>query len=495
MKSQRISRRIQIFSCTAVCVFAANLPAFGEVGTGSLEFDFGADLRVRQEMMDNIPGNPGDIYSVSTAKRGGNKNQIRIRPRVWFEVEGGPFRLYSRIADEFREYPVKNGVKRDKRSYTFPDEVFLDNLYFEGRGLEISAFESVGISSLDFRVGRQDLLEGGHSIFGLDRIMAEGTPFDGSRSFFSDMVRSTLHFDETRKLDVFALYCNGRNDLRWGNRQSDGRSLNPVCMSDSPDLDEWGGGAVYSESAFGGAMPFKLYSIFKRSESHTSRSPVERRVPAKEVTTIGVFAEPRFDDHWGMEIEAAKQFGRILDGNRQAGGWMGHGGINYRTDFLKEFSPVVSWATTYYSGDANRNGADDNDTAWDPMWGRYTQDSEMLVYGALYGNCYWSNMIYSKLKLTMRFGSRHALYAYTGPMFAAVQDRLGSADGTGDSMYKGWLSAFRYDFPIFLAEKDAGGWRGIDLFAHFVAETFHPGDYFDSSKPAYFARWQIDVRF
>ena len=34
------------------------------------------------------------------------------------------------------------------------------------------------------------------------------------------MVRSTLHFDETRKLDLFALYCNGRNDIRWGNRQS-----------------------------------------------------------------------------------------------------------------------------------------------------------------------------------------------------------------------------------------------------------------------------------
>ena len=294
---------------------------------------------------------------------------------------------------------------------------------------------------------------------------------------------------------VFALYDNGRNDLSWGDRKSRGRPLNPINMSDSADLDEWGGGLVFSDSLFDGDVPFKAYSIFKRTEAYTTRKPVERRMPAKEITTLGVLVEPRFNDNWGMELDGAKQFGRLLSGNKQAGGYMGHAGINYFPDFRKEWKPKVTLAATYYSGDRHRTGADDNDTAWDPMWGRYTQDSEMLVYGALYGNCYWSNMIYSKLKLTMRFGSRHALYAYTGPMFAAVQDRLGSADGTGDSMYKGWLSAFRYDFPIFLAEKDAGGWRGIDLFAHFVAETFHPGDYFDSSKPAYFARWQIDVRF
>ena len=105
--------QIQIFSFVAI--LATSLLAAERQEQG-LEFDFGADLRVRQEMMDNIPGNPGGIYSVSPAARGVNKNQIRIRPRVWFELEGGPFRLYSRIADEFREYPVRNGVKRDKRA-------------------------------------------------------------------------------------------------------------------------------------------------------------------------------------------------------------------------------------------------------------------------------------------------------------------------------------------------------------------------------------------
>jgi hypothetical protein len=119
----------------------------------------------------------------------------------------------------------------------------------------------------------------------------------------------------------------------------------------------------------------------------------------------------------------------------------------------------------------------------------------MLVYGALYGNCWWSNMIYTKLKLTMDFGPRHGMYVYTGPMHTAVQDNLGHADGSGRSMFKGWLSAARYDFPIRLAPKGASGFDRFEVFAHFVAETFNPGDYFDSTKPAYFFRWQIDFRF
>lgn len=484
---------IKFAAFLAAFVFFASFPA--GASTNAVNVDAGADLRIRQELMDNIPGNPGDIYSVSTAKRGKNKNQLRIRPRVWFEVGNGPFRLYTRITDEFREFFVENGQRRKERSYTFPDEVFLDNLFVEGRGLDAGWLESAGVESLDFRFGRQDMLERGRSIFGLDRLVDDGTPLDGSRSFFSDMVRAKLYFSETRTLDVFALYDNGRNDIRWGNRQSDGRPLNPINMSDSADLDEWGGGLVFSDALFGGGVPFKAYSIFKRSEAYTTRKPVERRMPAKEVTTLGVLVEPRFNDAWGMELDGAKQFGRLLSGNRQAGGYMGHVGLNYFPSIGKEWKPKVTLASTYYSGDKHRTGEDDNDTAWDPVWGRFTQDSEMLVYGALYGNCWWSNMIYTKLKLTMDFGPRHGMYVYTGPMHTAVQDNLGHADGSGRSMFKGWLSAARYDFPIRLAPKGASGLDRFEVFSHIVAESFQPGDYFDSSKPAYFFRWQIDFRF
>lgn len=200
------------------------------------------------------------------------------------------------------------------------------------------------------------------------------------------------------------------SDLRFGTSRSRGRSLNCINMSDTNDLDEWGGGLIYSETALDGALPFKLYAIFKRTESHTTKSPAPRNRPAREISCLGLWAEPQLTDIWSAEFETARQFGRILDGNRQAGGWMVHGEIKCRPGFLESVKGVLSSALTYYSGDRHKTGECDNDTSWDPMWARYTQDSEMLVYGSLYENCWWSNMIYAKAKLAMTFGPRHAMY-------------------------------------------------------------------------------------
>lgn len=484
--------KLQMLS-TALTAVALTAGHAEEEGTDGVKFNAGADFRLRQEIMANLPGLPGDAYSQTPSVRAKSRNQLRMRPRVYFSAESGPFTLYARIADEFRHYPTLD-VSRHSRAYYFPDEVFLDNLYLEGRGLEWDVLAGLGVSAVDFRLGRQDLFVGGHSVFGLDRIIAEPTPTDGSRSFYSDMARARLHFGETRHLDVFAMYNSGRSDLRFGTSRSRGRSLNCINMSDTNDLDEWGGGLVYSETALDGALPFKLYSIFKRTESHTTKSPAPRERPAREITCLGIWAEPRFTDVWSAEFETARQFGRILDGNRQAGGWMVHGELKCKPGFLKGVKGVLSSAVTYYSGDRHKTGNDDNDTSWDPMWGRYTQDSEMLVYGSLYENCWWSNMVYVKAKLTMSFGPRHAMYFYTGPMFAATRDGLGHADGSG-SGYKGLLSAARYDFPIRLAPPGAEGFDRIEIVAHVIGELFNPGAYYESGRPAYFVRWQLDFKF
>lgn len=437
--------------------------------------------------MDNLPGLPGDAHSMTPATRVAYRNQFRFRPRVWLSAETGPFRVYARVADEFREYPTLHTPRRE-RAYGFPDELFLDNLYLEARGLEV-----FGLHALDFRIGRQDMLES-RSIFGLDRIIADGTPTDGSRNFYADMARTTLHFDETKKLDLFGVYDSGRSDLRWGNRRSRGRSMNNISALDSNDLDEWGGGAIYSQDALDGDFPFKVYAIFKATTPHDALKPSPRRVSAREITTVGALLEPKLSDNWDFELEAAQQFGRIVDTGRFAGGTMAHFAANYRFDALREYRPTLSWATTYYSGDKDRTKDGEDDHAWDPVWGRYTQDSEMLVYGTLYENCWWTNMIYTKLKFTMKFGPRHALYAYSGPMFAAVRDGLGREDG-GGSAFRGVLSAVRYDFPIRLAPKGAEGFDRFEVFGHVVGELFNPGGYYESDRPAFFVRWQLDFRF
>lgn len=119
----------------------------------------------------------------------------------------------------------------------------------------------------------------------------------------------------------------------------------------------------------------------------------------------------------------------------------------------------------------------------------------MFQYGTLYGLGYWSNMTYPKFTLGLDIGPKHRVSAYSGPMFAAAQDRAGHADGSGESMFKGVLSATRYDFPLVLAPKGATGVDRFEMFGHVVAELFNPGDYYDSSRPAWFLRWEVTVKF
>ena len=283
----------------------------------ALAFDAGADLRVRQEIMHNVPGLPGAPGAMMPRAYKEMQNHIRYRPRVWSRLDTERFTLYGRLVDEMREYPVKNGVKRRNRTYTFPDEVVLDNLYLEGRGL----FDGL----LDLRLGRQDLLERGHSVFGLDRVLQDGTPYDGSRSCFADMARFTFHTSDTSKLDAFALYDNSRNDIRWGNRLSRGRPLTALHPGDSPEMDEWGGGLVWHDRLVDGRLPYQLYVLHKHTEAYTA--PGGARIPDKQVTTVGARVQPEATDNLSFDFDAAQQFGTRSNGT-QAGGAMGYAAVD-----------------------------------------------------------------------------------------------------------------------------------------------------------------------
>jgi hypothetical protein len=415
---------------------------------------------------------------------GSTINHIRIRPRVWSGIEWDKFKLFLRLTDEVREHLVENGKRRKDRTYNFPDEVIIDNLFLEGTGL----FDEF----LDFRIGRQDLFGANGSVFGLDRLILDGTTYDGSRTCFADMARFTLHPTENGSLDVFAMYNNSRNDLGWGTRNSRARPLNAIHPGDSADKDEWGGGLIWSQELFEKRLPYKAYVIYKHNESYYS--PNSRHHPEKQLTTLGLRLQPKLTDELSLDLEGAKQFGSLSNG-KQAGGWMGYAAIDYHPDFTENIKPYAVASIYYLSGDKNSLGVNDNDMSWDPLWARAPCDSEMMQYGTLYGLGYWSNLIHPKLTLGAKFGRLHSFYVSAGPMFAATQDHMGHQDGSGESMYKGFNSVARYNFPLFLAPKNAQGIHRFEMFGHLMAELFNPGDYYDSTRPAYFLRWEVSLKF
>lgn len=478
----------EVCHISAACMAAFVLTAATSVRaeTNSVVVDAGADLRVRQEVAHNITGLPGAPGAVMPRAYKKTVNHLRFRPRVWARASWDRFTLYGRLVNEFREHIVKNGTPRKNRAYNFPDEVVLDNLYLDGKGL----FDGF----LDFRIGRQDMFEGGHSVLGLDRILSDGSPYVGSRSCYADMIKFTFHTSDESKLDAFALYNNGRNIFRYGNHNSRGRPMNAIHPGDSPEMDEWGGGLVWHDSLCDRTFPYKVYVVHKHNEAYYG--PGRRRMPDKQITTVGINLLPEFNENLSFEFDLADQFGTISDGDRQAGGQMAYAAIDFhRSRAAKGMHPFARLSVYYLSGDRHHGRDGNNDTAWDPLWGRWPQDSELFQYGTLYGVGYWSNMTYPKLTLGVNFGPHHRLLAYTGPMFAAAQDRDGHADGSGESMFKGELSAIRYDFPILLAPKNAHGVDRFEIFGHVMAELFNPGDYYDSSRPAWFLRWELMFSF
>lgn len=445
---------------------ASVLAAFA--AQAGVDFDFGADLRVRQEFFDNVPGLPGGGL-LSTARSGKYTNRMRFRPRVWGEVRfDDRLRIYTRLADEFR-WNVRPAVKSSR----FPDEIFLDNLFIEGKGF----FDGF----LDFTVGRQDIL----GLYGLGDIFADATPNDGSRSMFADMVRFTLNVTDDSKLDLFGLYLHDDNHLRWGDSRSEHRSVTGLGGSGAePERDEWGFGAVWS-SDFGEALPYKLYAMHKNTAAYRRN---ERKIPSTRRETFGVNVSPQLTDEWSLQFDLAGQVGGNGAGKTLYGS-SAYCGVKWKSASKNAVKPFASAGVRYMSGSKDTAETEGGSGAWDPMWARSGGYSEIFLYGTHYGTCWWSNLYYARLEAGFELGRRHDLRFTSGPMFAAVNDSLGGGDGH----YKGYLNTLRYNFPLMLADKEKG--ERFEIFGHLHLELFNPGDYFETSRPAWFVRWQVEFKF
>lgn len=464
---------------SAALAFSASFAA--NASTNAVSLDAGADLRVRQEIMDNVPGTPGGGAQAPVV-RGKSKNQMRFRLRAWGDLKlGERFRVYTRLTDA----PRWNITPQHSRAYEFPDELLLDNLYLDATGL----FDD----RIDFRIGRQDVWEpGAGALFGLPHVFADGTPGDGSRTLYTDMARITWHVTDESKFDAFTLYDSDRNRLRWGTGGSRNRSLNGLG-GNKPEMDEFGAGLVWSSNIGGPeAVPYQLFTIFKKNYSYHDTRDVKH--PGKDLTVFGARATPQLTDELSLELEGMSQVGETTDGDF-CNGWSGFAGIDWRTVVSERFKPYAKLSVTYMSGDRDAATQDGGHKAWDPLWARGVENSEMFLYGTLYGVGWWSNLVHPKLTLGSSFGKYHRLNFSSGPMFAAENDGLGHADGRRSGDFKGWIHQARYDFPLLIAPENASGISRFEIFGHLLAEFFNPGDYYDTQRPAWFVRWQIDIKF
>ena len=467
--------------CLAAPVLAACALQAVAAPSGGLSFDAGVHSRIRQTCVRNAPGLPngGGAVPVSS-KRKANTQGIRVDSYPWMDAKWREYIFRLGLGHSFIEYLEGVKAPHSERSYRLPDILYLNNLYIDGQG--------VLDGLLDFRIGRQNMTESRHSVLGLDRLILDGTPGDSSVSTYSDMARFRFHLERRRTLELFGLYDCARNTMSMGLSRARERSLNRLTSSDSPEMDQFGAGAIWSDYV-GEGLPFKAYAIMKGDRSYERRG---ERQPGKRIVTLGVNAKPQLTDTLSLDIECAQQAGRRSNG-RFAGGTMGYFDVVYRRDSPWSFSasPYGHAGVWYMSGDRHRLDADDSDTAWDPLWRRVSVPSEIFANGAHPGLRYWTNMLWLNALAGLDFGRMHRVEAYSGPIFAPADDGLGG----GDSSFKGVLSRINYFFPIRLAPKNARGADRIEVFGSACFELFNPGGYYASSKPAIYVRWLLNFRF
>ncbi len=441
---------------SAIVAFAVAGPAPGAAlaSPGGWSFDAGADLRLRQEVFENIP----IIRDPPGYTRGGKNNYFRIRPRVWGQVTAPEYlSLKVRMTEEFRDYeePVN-------RSLNWPDEVVVDNLYVDLNNLFGGA--------ADLRVGRQDL------IYGNGRVILEGTPKDGSRTIYIDAAKLTLKTlvpDTT--IDVLGIYMPPENQLAI-NREN--RDLNGQTSA-FDDITESGGG-VYLKNKSVAKVPFEAYYLFKQ-ESDWDSGPATNRVhhDTLNLHTVGFRLMPKFTDAIEGNLEAAYQMGE--QGDADVTGSMVDAFVRCR--MTPTWEPWAKLGWYYISG----NDPETSDIeGWNPLWARWPQYSELYIYAwDADGAARWSNvsMPYAEVSFTPCKWFKGT--AMAGYMMAPEND------GPGEGDVRGWLYVAKGEFTLakgLLHKRDK-------LTGHLWLEVFEPDDYYNVTDTGFFARWELMYAF
>ncbi len=414
------------------------------------KFDYGFYLRLRQEYIANeiffrnFHAFPPDR---------GNDNYYRIKASIWGQYKfTKDMSLYAKLTTEPDIYLESGNI--GKWNYYGDNEGFFDSLYFDYK----NAF---GLP-LDIRVGRQDFL----MTYGEGFLIMDGTPWDGSRSYYFNAAKASWKFNKNNTLDF--VYINDPvhdkflpviNDLQ--------RKLNTTNEQ---------GLVLYSKNKLNEQWAIEPYYMYKIED------PIANTPGNLALNTLGgrvVWnASP-----WKLHGEFAHQFGDYKNGADREG----NGGYLFMDYTFKKTktTPTLTCGYVYLSGDDPTTGKNEG---WDPLFSRWPWLSELYIFsfaaepGA--GEVgYWTNLqairgsanfvLTPKDNLTLNYFYMMANESFNTGIF-------------GNGKTRGQLPQIYYKHKFN---------KYVD--AMFIGEYFLPGDFYAATNqdPATFVRLEFTIKF
>jgi hypothetical protein len=321
--------------------------------TGSV-VSWETDLRLRQVFIGNV--------GLNDASPTADRNFQGLRARLWGGNAGEPVEVNARLMWEDRHYG-----QPDRENWPAPgfEAWYSGGLLFDNLSLTLKA---IGGTPLALKLGRQDI------ILGNGWLVLDGTPLDGSRSLYFDAIRTTwtgLSADRSVEL----IYLDQSADTA--------RFPSPLNGSGEDQIEqgEWGAVLYARSRGLRADTDFDAFFMYKDNrENPTARNlrinngaPFPSPSEDGEVYTSGLRADTRLNPSWTTRAEGAYEWGR------RNGRDLSAIGLNTRP--------------TWRGGDSLENGlhldyeylsGDDPDTrddeTFDPLWGRWPQWSELIIY-------------------------------------------------------------------------------------------------------------------
>jgi hypothetical protein len=391
---------------------------------------WGADLRIRDEFHNNAS------VSIDFPLPGGYHefHYQRFRARGWATVTPVTnLNINARLTWESRNY-ITPGAPYALHGFNL-DEALLDNLNVD--------WTNILGQPLGLKVGRQDIT------LGNGWLVADGTPLDGSRTFFFDAARMSYAWQDVKtKFDLIYIDQSARSD-RW---------LPPINQKAHRlylmEQDERGVIFYVSNRSVRKTL-LEGFFIYKQDERKLANGN------QGELFAFGGRAEYEPNPHWKLRGEFAPEYGN------KNGADVAALGANTRASYFLKDSWNLNFRVGYefLSGDDPRTKANEN---FDPLWGRWPQFSELLVYNRTTGPraVEWTDFHRPNVGWGCNPTKRIELASDYSALIADHSPKAGRGIN-GDGSFRGHLltSVFRYTF-------------NQHVKGYLLGEWFWPGDYY-----------------
>ncbi len=401
---------------TGFFCFPVILPA--EI-TDDLKFSFAFSERIRQESWDNINSlnqNINDGYSY-----------LRFKSLFKVQLNFKKIEFAVQLANESRIY------FNPKRNFKF-HEIFIDQFYLNWQEI---------LPNLSFKLGRFDLRWGEGFLF------ADGTPLDGSRSYYFNGMISTYKFNSKTKLNLFLFY------------QTHEEEILPLLLDRDQLLEEQKtiSFGLYNENKFR-RLSLETYLFHKAMLKDQDLDGYLQ----SDLTNLGARAIYPFSSCLTLTAEGTLQFGKFHE--LKAFAWGGYFYFTCQSKKRLPFPQTLTAGLIFLSGDNQQTP--DRYEGWDPVFSRWPKWSDSFIYvlAKETGNAYWTNLFSPYLQLTFNLNqsSRLELLYYK---LLAMTEGIPSNYCSGSGTNRGDLFCARYFYTF-----------NAHLKGHLIYEFFNPRNFY-----------------